>query len=184
LIAQSKTVRRVEEMWGTVITIDVLDGVDEAVLEGCFTWFRRVDDLFSTWRDDTEIMQIGRGELAVAHASAEVRTVLDLCERMRLESGGAFDISVGGRARIAPRPGLAPLDPSGLVKGWAVARAADRLLDAGAHSFFLNAGGDVLVHGRPPGSDGWRVGIQHPWEREYVAEVLVVTDAATAASGS
>jgi len=170
-------------MWGTVITIDVLDGVDDAVLDECFTWFRRVDDLFSTWRDDTEIMQIGRGELAVADASAEVRTVLDLCEQMRLESGGAFDISVGGRARIAARPGLAPLDPSGLVKGWAVARAADRLLKAGAHSFFLNAGGDVLAHGRPPGSDGWRVGIQHPWEREHVAAVLRVTDAAIATSG-
>jgi len=41
----------------------------------------------------------------------------------------------------------------------------------------------VLVHGRPPGSDGWRVGIQHPWEREHVAAVLRVTDAAIATSG-
>jgi thiamine biosynthesis lipoprotein len=177
------SVRRVEEMWGTVITVDVRDHVDERAVDDCYTWFARVDDLFSTWRDDTEIMQIGRGELAVAHASPEVRTVLELCEQMRLESNGAFDVSVGARANVPPRPGLAPLDPSGIVKGWAVARAADRLAAAGAQCFFINAGGDVLVRGRPPGTDGWRVGIQHPWERERVAAVLRVADAAVATSG-
>jgi thiamine biosynthesis lipoprotein len=177
------TVRRVEEMWGTVISIDVRDCLDERVVDDCYSWFRRVDDLFSTWRDDTEIMQIGRGELPVADASPEVRTILELCEQMRLESNGAFDISVGARAHVPPRPGLAPLDPSGIVKGWAVARAADRLGEAGAHCFCINAGGDVLVSGRPPETDGWRVGIQHPWERQRVATVLRVTDAAVATSG-
>ncbi len=169
-------------MWGTVISIDARDDIDTEVLDECFRWFRRVDGLFSTWRPDTEIMQIGRGELAVEHASCEVRDVLALCERMRIESGGAFDITAGARATVA-RPGTAPIDPSGVVKGWAVARAGDLLERAGARCFVVNAGGDVLARGMPQQSGGWRVGIQHPWERERVAAVLRVTDAAVATSG-
>jgi thiamine biosynthesis lipoprotein len=176
-------VRRVVEQWGTVISIEVRDPLPDCAIDTCVSWFGRVDDLFSTWRDDTEIMRIARGELAVADADPEVRTVLDLCEQMRLESGGAFDISYGAHARVAPRPGLAPLDPSGLVKGWAVGRAGRLLRDAGAANFFINAGGDVLTRGQPVDADGWRVGIQHPWERDRVATVLMTSDVAIATSG-
>lgn len=179
-----RPVRRVEDQWGTVISVDVRDPIDSSAVDECFVWFRRVDDLFSTWRDDTEIMRIAHGRLRVEQASPEVRTVLDLCEQMRLETNGAFDIRVGGHAKAPPRPGLAPLDPSGLVKGWAVAHAAEMLRAAGAANFFVNAGGDVLTAGRPDAaSPGWRVGIQHPWERDRVAGVVVLTDRAIATSG-
>ncbi len=188
-----QSVRRVVEQWGTVISIDVRRAddeppFDERAVDACVAWFARVDDLFSTWRPDTEIMRIGRGELAVEDASPEVRTVLALCEQMRLESDGAFDVTFGARADVTMRPGLAPLDPSGLVKGWAVARGGDLLCAAGATNFFVNAGGDVLTRGHADavaGIDvtGWRLGIQHPWVRDRVAAVLVVSDAAIATSG-
>jgi len=165
-------------MWGTVISIEVRDDIDGADVEACFAWFRRVDDLFSTWRPDTEIMTIGRGELAAENASAEVIEVLDLCDRMRTESFGAFDIAFGARDPDAPR-----LDPSGVVKGWAIERAADLLGQAGARCFSINAGGDVVTRGRLAESAGWRVGIQHPWEPDRVAAVLQLDDAAVATSG-
>jgi FAD:protein FMN transferase len=177
-------VRRTEEQWGTVISVDVRDPIRGDAVDACFTWFQRVDDLFSTWRSDTEIMQIARGELLAENASPEVREVLALCEQMRLESNGAFDISFAARANIAPRDGMAALDPSGIVKGWAVERAGDILCAAGASRFSVNAGGDVLTHGRPAESPGgWRVGIQHPWERNRLAAVVVVADGAVATSG-
>jgi FAD:protein FMN transferase len=170
-------VRRAEDIWGTTISIDAPDEIGTRPVDACFAWFRRVDDLFSTWRDDTEIMRIGRGELTPADASPEVQEVLALAEQMRLESGGAFDITAGARARVEPRPGLAPLDPSGIVKGWAVQRAGNTLAAAGATRFFINAGGDVATRGK------WRVGVQHPWERDKVAAVLEVVDRAVATSG-
>jgi len=183
-----QSVHRVIEQWGTVISVDVRysDGdppVSEWAIDACVAWFARVDDLFSTWRPDTEIMRIGCGELAVEDSSPEVRTVLELCEQMRLESDGAFDITFGACAKVAPRAGLVPLDPSGLVKGWAVARAGDLLRDAGASNFFINAGGDVVTHGHADATEIWRVGIQHPWVRDRVAAVLEVTDTAVATSG-
>src|SRR5262245_49073038 len=122
-------------------------------------------------------MRIGRGELAPADASPEVQEVLALSEQMRLESGGAFDITSGARARVEPRPGLAPLDPSGIVKGWAVQRAGGTLAAAGATRFFINAGGDVETRGT------WRAGIQHPWERTKVAAGLQAVDRRAAPRG-
>lgn len=177
-------IRRAEEQWGTVISVDVRDDVDEGVVDECYAWFARIDDLFSTWRAETEIMQIGRGSLAIGDASPEVRGVLALCDQMRLESRGAFDIRAGALPNVPLRPGLAPVDPSGLVKGWAVARAGAMLRDAGATRFFVSAGGDLVASGHPDGLPvGWRVGIQHPWERDRVAAVLAITDAAVATSG-
>ncbi|MDQ1448221.1 MAG: FAD:protein transferase [Actinomycetota bacterium] len=183
-IAMVRPLRRTEAQWGTVITVDVRDPIDDAAVDACFDWFRQVDDLFSTWRSDTEIMQIGRGELSVEDANPLVREVLALSEQMRLESNGVFDITFGARAGVASRPGFAPIDPSGIVKGWAVARAGDLLRAAGASCFFVNAGGDVITGGHPSDSQAaWRVGIQHPWERDRVAAVVAVADAAVATSG-
>jgi len=176
-------VRRAEEMWGTVCSIDVRDNVDPAAVDACFEWFTRVDELFSTWRTGTEIMRIGRGELASADAAPEVQEVLALSEQMRLETDGAFDIRAAARAGVPPAPGRAPLDPSGVVKGWAVERAGVILRDAGAECFMINAGGDVVTRGAPAGSDGWRIGIQHPWERDRVAAVVRARDMAVATSG-
>lgn len=179
--------RRVEPVWGTAVGVDVRDPLEPDVLtpalDSVFAWFARVDDLFSTWRDDTEIVRIGQGDLAVEDASAEVRTVLDLCERVRRETDGAFDATVGARAKVAPRPGLAPLDPSGLVKGWAAERAATILYDAGARAFSINAGGDVVVRGGPEPGAPWRIGIRHPWDAGKVAAVVAVVDLGVATSG-
>jgi thiamine biosynthesis lipoprotein len=177
-------IRRAEEQWGTVITLDARDLADTRVVDACFTFFRRVDDLFSTWRPETEIMRIGSGALSRDDASPEVDEVLVLCEQMRLESGGAFDITAGGLPNVPERPGRAPLDPSGLVKGWAVARAGEMLRAAGATRFFVSAGGDLVAAGHPDENPcGWRVGVQHPWEHDRVATVLNVTGGAVATSG-
>ena len=175
---------RAEAQWGTVVTLDVRDPIDEQAVDDCFAWFARVDDLFSTWRPETEIMRIGRGELRVEHASSEVREVLAISEEMRRQTYGAFDIAFAAHGKVARRDGSAPLDPSGIVKGWAVARAGEILRAAGASCFFVNAGGDILVRGYPHESPaGWRVGIQHPWQRDRVGAVVAVADAAIATSG-
>jgi len=174
---------RVEHIWGTAIGVDIRDVVDHALVDSIFSWFRRVDDLFSTWRPETEISRIGRGELTPDDASVEVRQVLDLCEQIRFDSRGAFDITVGADPRATPRGGLGPLDPSGLVKGWALDRAAGTLQHSGVVNFTINAGGDVITRGRPHPADEWRIGIQHPWVRDKVAAVVAGNDLAVATSG-
>jgi thiamine biosynthesis lipoprotein len=174
---------RVEEIWGTAIGVDVRDRLPARTLDDVFAWFLRVDQLFSTWRDDSEICRLARQELRLDDTSAEVRDVLSLCDAVKNRSRGAFDVSFAADPRVEPRPGLAAIDPSGLVKGWALERAAEIICAVGGHNFAINAGGDVLIRGHPAPGAKWRVGIQHPWLRTSVAEVVEGTDLAVATSG-
>jgi thiamine biosynthesis lipoprotein len=158
---------------GTVITVDVRDpDVEPAALEAAFAWFREVDETFSTFRRDSEISRLSRGEITAPECRSEMREVLGLCAEVERRSGGAFDIHAGGR-----------LDPSGLVKGWSVERAAAMLQVAGARNFFIGAGGDVIVRGEPAPGQPWRVGVRHPELADRVAAVLAVGDLAVATSG-
>ena len=163
------TERRVEQVMGMPVLVDVRDGTTGPdTLDRVFAWLRFVDATFSTYRPGSDVCRLDRGELALADAHPLVREVLARCDRLRGETGGYFDARAAGR-----------LDPSGLVKGWAVDRAAALLSDAGASRFCVNAGGDVVVRGGP-----WRVGVQHPRQRDRVAAVLGLTDAAVATSGA
>ena len=158
---------------GMPIVVDVRDDrVDDDVLERMFAWLHEVDATFSTYRSDSVISRIARFELAREDAPADVRAVLDRCDELRDETGGYFDAFYGGR-----------LDPSGLVKGWAVDRAAAILAGAGLRNFAVNAGGDIRLRGAALPGAQWRIGIQHPLERGAVAAVVAGTDLAIATSG-
>ena len=150
---------------GMPIELDLRDdGID---VEPAFAWLEHVDATFSTYKDDSEISRLDRGELRLQDCSPEVDEVLTRCLELERETRGYFHVRAGGR-----------LDPSGLVKGWAVAGAAQRLEAAGARRFFINAGGDVATRGGP-----WRIGIRHPLELDQIAAVVAGDDLAVATSG-
>lgn len=156
----------VRHIMGMPIGIDVRDPEDVDV-EPAFAWLREVDATFSTFREDSEISRLDRGELTLADCRPEVDAVLSRCLALARSTRGYFSVRPAGR-----------LDPSGLVKGWAVAEAAERLAAAGAERFCINAGGDVVARGRR-----WRVGIRHPEDTARLAAVLAVEDLAVATSG-
>ena len=161
---------------GTAVTVDVRDPeVPETAVDKAFRRLAAIDVRFSTYRDDSEVSRYGRGDIDDDHISAELRTVLQMCEDVRLGSSGAFDIR-----RHRP-DGL--IDPSGLVKGWAVDEAAKVLDREGARNYAINAGGDIFARGEAAPGRGWRVGVQHPERRDAVAAVLEVQDLAVATSG-
>lgn len=170
-------------LWGTAITLDVRDPTSTAEIDRLFAWFQRIDDLFSTWRSDSEISLLASEEISRDRVSAEVDEVLNLCDRLRHESGGAFDIGVGADPRVPRREGLGPVDPSGMVKGWALERGAEMLCGEGVTNFTVNAGGDVITRGHASPGQGWRIGVQHPWQRHKVAAVVELTDLGIATSG-
>ncbi|WP_432986146.1 FAD:protein FMN transferase [Dactylosporangium sp. CA-233914] len=168
---------RVEHVMGMAISLDLDDDLPvrelERLADGVFDWLRLVDGIFSTYKPQSEISRLARGELRREDCSPVVGEVLDRCAELWEETDGYFDVNVAGS-----------LDPSGYVKGWAVQRACDRLREAGSANHCLNAGGDVFVRGAPRGRDRWRVGVRHPWEPLSVAWVLEVSGTAVATSGT
>ena len=164
---------RVENVMGTVFSLDLREPwIEPDSVEPVFAWLHEVDARFSTYRHDSEISRIRRGEIDAAVASADVRLVLALCSELERDTAGAFRYGEG-----------ALLDPSGVVKGWAAEVAASRLAQAGARNFVLNAGGDVVAAGRPHPDRRWSVGVRHPERSDLIVASLDVEDCAVATSG-
>jgi thiamine biosynthesis lipoprotein len=164
----------VAPVMGTTVSIDVRDAhIAAAALDSAIARLREHEARFTTYRDDSEISRIARGELRIPEAHPDVREVLDACAVLRAESGGAFDAWRGGE-----------LDPSGYVKGWAAERAADVLRAAGATCFAMNVGGDVICAGEAAPGTPWRIGVRHPAEPGRMALLLGLRGGAVATSGS
>lgn len=158
---------------GMPITVEVLDAsVTSDDVESVFAYFAWVDTTFSTYNASSEISRLNRGELTLDECCPEVQGVLALCEQTKLQTQGYFD---------ARRAGV--LDPSGIVKGWAIQEAAQQLTRRGLRNFYVNAGGDVQVSGTRDGQP-WRVGIRNPFNRTEHVKVLCISDAAVATSGT
>jgi FAD:protein FMN transferase len=168
--------RSVEQIMGTAIGIDVRDPhTSPASLEAAFASLRDADRRFSPYRPDSEVSRLIGGELAEVDCSPDLAEILALCETVRRDSRGYFDIR-------RHRPDRTP-DPTGLVKGWALDRAGGILRAAGARNFCLNGGGDIVAAGVAAPGQPWRVGIRHPLEADKLATVLSVRDGCVATSG-
>lgn len=166
--------RRVVHCMGTVFSFDVRPpGVPDAVLDDAAALLHDIDARFSTYRPDSEISRLARGELRAGDCSADVRLVLDECERYRQVTGGYFSAHAGGA-----------LDPSGYVKGWAIQRASALLSEAGSTSHSVNGGGDVQCVGDAAAGTPWRIGIADPRVPGEIVALAAGTDFAVATSGA
>ncbi|MDG9718271.1 FAD:protein FMN transferase [Streptomyces sp. DH24] len=155
---------------GTVFSFDVRGGDPDAVraaLDEAVAGLHRADEVFSTYREDSQVMRLARGELAVGDCDAEVAEVLELAADAERVSEGWFSTSYEGR-----------LDPTGIVKGWALERAARRIAAAGAAGVSVNGGGDVQLLGVPGAERPWRVGVSDPLRPGGLAAVVSAAGAA------
>ena len=167
--------RRVEHHMGTAISLQTASAPADAA-DRFFAEIGLLEAKFSRFRHDSEVMRLERGELALDDASPQVREVLVRCEALRSSTGGAFD-----HRPIVDRHEL--LDPNAFAKGWIIEQAVLHLQFAGVSSYFVNAGGDVVVGTPPPGRTSWHVGITHPGDRAAVFATVDLAGAAVATSG-
>ena len=181
--ASDRTRRYVEQLMGMPVSL-ALRGRHAGSSAGAAAWqavveeLRGVDRLFSTYRADSMISRLDRGELIVEECPPEVAEVLELGREAEQRSDGAFSImlpTANGRRR---------LDPSGVVKGWAVQRAARILRELEDTDFCLSAGGDMVCHTAGPDRPEWKIGIEDPRGPKGLIAVVPVRSGAVATSGS
>jgi thiamine biosynthesis lipoprotein len=174
---KTRPTRYVEQVMGMPVSL-ALRGrhTDDPEARGAWAQavaaLRDVDRVFSTYRPDSFVSRLGRREIELADCPPEVAEVLALAELARLQSHGAFDVRRGGI-----------LDPSGVVKGWAVERAARPLRGLPDTDFCLSAGGDMVCRVAGPDSAQWRVGIEDPHDPTRIVAVVPVRNGAVATSG-
>jgi FAD:protein FMN transferase len=173
-------VRRTVPVMGTVASIHVHDeappGLIHAAIDAALAELERLEAMFSTFRDDSVVCAINRGERNVLDGPAEVIDVLDACTWLEQMTGGAF------RAR-RPEPPF-PIDPAGFVKGWATERASAALERAGLRRWYLSVGGDLIARGHTRSDQPWRIAVADPLRRGEVVASVALSDAAIATSGT
>ncbi|HEX6954233.1 MAG TPA: FAD:protein FMN transferase [Agromyces sp.] len=125
------------EAMGTVVSVrtgaaDAPASVAASVVAAVFD---RWESRCSLFDPASELSRVGRGELALADASEEVRDAYALALRWRDATDGVF----------TPHRGDGLIDLNGVVKALAVEEAGAALDRAGFQDWAIGAGGDVLV---------------------------------------
>jgi FAD:protein FMN transferase len=173
---------RFVKTWGTVIVVQIASKSLSEVELGLAVdkveeFLHKVDKDFSTYKSDSEVTRIRRGELDVLDACEDVKEVWQLSEHARELTLGAFD----------PWKVEGGFNPSGLVKGWAADVAAKMLEDAGVESVLINAAGDLVLRGGQLSEEGelkpWNVGISSPDDVDQIVKTFDVVNGSVATSG-
>ena len=160
---------------GMPVTIEIVDAtVSAAAIEKIFKYFTYVDETFSTYKPESEISRINRQEILPENYSDDMKEVLKLSEETKRATNGYFDV----------RANDASLDPSGLVKGWAIYNAACLLTKDGFKNFYVEAGGDIEVRGTNASGEAWRVGLRSPFDYEKIVKTVAISNQGIATSGT
>lgn len=158
---------------GMPITLIVNDEkLTKKDLEPIFAFFEQVDQRYSPYIETSDVCRINRKELLPEDYSEELSGILEKAQQAKEQTGGYFDVYYGDK-----------FDPSGIVKGWAI-QEASRLFAKLTPNFYVDAGGDIQVHGRPDQSDMWRIGVRNPFDRDQNIAVVRLKDYAIATSGT
>jgi thiamine biosynthesis lipoprotein len=172
---------RVDHVMGMPVSIDIRDARaresrrrTDRLLDRCFVELHRIDDTFSLWREDTPMWQLANRRAALSDMPRDILEVLRQCAGWSVETRGLF----------TARDPAAHVDPTGLVKGWAVQRIGRFLSDEGLRHWCINAAGDVLVHGQARPGEGWTVGIADPMQAGRLVDTVSLTLGAVATSGT
>ncbi len=184
--ARPGLVRYVDQVMGLPVSLALRgrhadDGAGRAAWDEAMAVLREADRVFSTYRTDSWVSRLGRDEVALADCPPEVAEVLELGTRAERDSGGAFSVV---RQRPGAPHGDLVLDPTGVVKGWAVDRAALALRGLDDTDFCLSAGGDLVCRTLDPDVPAWRIGIEDPHRPTRVLAVVPVRDGGVATSGT
>lgn len=167
------------DVWGTILFVDVAStkvGIDQlnAGLLEVTDYVRMIDRDFSTYKPDSQVSQIRRGELKIEDATKQMQEVWQLCLVARNLTDGSFD----------PWCVKGGYDPSGYVKGWAADRCIEILKRHGAENIQINAAGDLSLAGGFEDGKPWSIGIRSPENRFEVLKVFEIFEGAIATSGT
>ncbi|PJE76098.1 FAD:protein FMN transferase [Candidatus Uhrbacteria bacterium CG10_big_fil_rev_8_21_14_0_10_48_11] len=160
---------------GMPVTVAVVDdNVDSSVFDKLFSYCKSVDEQFSTYKATSEVSLVNHGERAEKEYSSELREVLSLAKATQRATNGYFNTGTTGGT----------IDPSGIVKGWAIQREAQQLDQLGYKHFYIDAGGDIQSRSENEHKEAWSIGIRNPFHHDEIINVVYPHGAGVATSGT
>lgn len=140
--------------------------------EKTFDFFQQVDQRYSPFITTSEVSQINLHKLKESDYSPEMIEILEIAQKTKVETNNYFDVWHNNS-----------FDPSGIVKGWAIQKAAKIMHDY-TDDFYIEAGGDIQVHGISDKRAPWRIGIRNPFNRHENIAIISLNNYAVATSGT
>lgn len=101
-----------DTLFDTVISVQILDSVDEEVLKGCETLCKKYDAMFSRTNEDSEISRINSAGGVPVEVSDETVKLIKKGIYYSELSGGAFDITIAPVVNLWDFQAEDPVPPS------------------------------------------------------------------------
>ncbi len=161
-------------LMGMPITVEIVEAGSPRLIDEVFAYFAAVEARFSVFKPESEISAVNQGRLKLSDVSAPMQEVLAIAARTKGETRGYFEIR---------RPD-GSLNPSGVVKGWAIRNAANLIGAAGVRNFYVDAGGDIQAGGVNAAGEDWKVGIRNPFNEREIVKAIRPRGRGVATSGS
>ncbi|MFO1485250.1 MAG: FAD:protein FMN transferase [Verrucomicrobiaceae bacterium] len=193
---------------GAKVTMTALHADEHAAntaLDAAFAELEHVENVMSLYRPESQISRLNRDGV-LEKPDASLVEVLRYAAEVAEKSGGAFDVTVQplwalkgvtpdaatlalvdwrkvelAEKRLKLAPGMA-ITLNGIAQGFA-ADAAMRVMRAHGVEHALIDAGEFSAHGNNAENARWRIGIQHPRERDAFAALAQLENRCLATSG-
>lgn len=215
-VDETKTIKRTQILLGTVVDIQVRDTdekkADDAITKA-FAEIKRIDDLFTTYNEDSPVWQINHSSDSIVTVDEEIYTLMVLCDSLWKMSHGGFDVSIeslikawGFDSKNSEIPTDANLNSALNQSGWDKIKLIDqskfyRIVKAGlnfgaiAKGYAVDQAIGVLYQARiiealvNAGGEikaigtNWAIGVQHPRETNEIIKKIKLHGMSVATSG-
>ncbi|MCV3296163.1 FAD:protein FMN transferase [Oenococcus kitaharae] len=141
-------------------------------------WLQLVNQIFSPYRRDSELVSFQNQSLRLASTSKFFQEIFVLSAWASDITSGLFSAAFAGK-----------YDPTGIVKGWAIQKAEKTYLesllsDPTFVAVNLNGGGDMQFSTSPNTDWRWQIGIVDPFDSKKVVNHFSMKKGAVATSGT
>ncbi|HVO98629.1 MAG TPA: FAD:protein FMN transferase [Bryobacteraceae bacterium] len=177
-----------EPHMGTLVRITIY-ARDGSAMRPAFARVKDLDEKLSDYKPDSELNRLCRTHGEPVHVSEDLFRVIDAARKLSALTDGAFDVTVGpvthlwragklpdagtmarvgwhnvvlDRARRTVELKIADmqLDLGAIAKGYAADEALKVLKKLGVKRALIAVSGDIVAGDAPPGTRGWRIGLE------------------------
>jgi len=166
----------------------------EQCAQAAFAEVDRLEQELSRFLPNSDISRINNSEPGAAViVGLDAFACLERCDRLTLDTNGAFDVTMGGMPQlllydvsytVLRLSDSITIDLGGFGKGYAADRMAEILTEWGIPSALLHGGSSsVMAMDAPPGERGWQVTLRDPLDSDRVIDRLSLQRRSISGSG-
>ncbi|HTB14288.1 MAG TPA: FAD:protein FMN transferase [Bryobacteraceae bacterium] len=192
---------------GTLVRITIY-AKDASPMRAAFDRIAELDEKLSDYKPESELNRLCRTHDRPVKVSEDLFRVLEASSKLSELTDGAFDVTIGPVTHLW-RLGKIPdaetmahvgwrnvvldkrhrtvelkltgmqLDLGAIAKGYAADEGLKTLRRLGVKSALIAVSGDIAVGDAPPGTKGWRVGLEPAGEEIFLKNAAVSTSGDT-----